>query len=269
MVQFRKSKTFGPVRITVSKKGIGGSIGAGPVRVGIGADGKVRRTIRVPRTGIYDTKVVGQTGTHSKPKTITRARTAGTSVPTVETQLERRPVELRDIKPVVLQEPIIARGYHSAVTFDGWWITIKRTGIKHSTERIPLDHLKRVTWKQPSLIVNGYLQFVVVGDDQPPEGFPAVYGDPNAVVMRKYQVGRFELLRAMLSEALSGGRDDDHAPPATDSAGSVVEPVGAMGAAGTTPPPTAPPNWYPDPVNAGIVRWWNGTRWTEHIQPRR
>ncbi|MGV9667374.1 DUF2510 domain-containing protein [Nocardia niigatensis] len=30
------------------------------------------------------------------------------------------------------------------------------------------------------------------------------------------------------------------------------------------PPPTAPPNWYPDPVNTSIVRWWDGTTWTEH-----
>lgn len=60
MVQFRKSKKIGPVRVTVSKKGISGSVGAGPVRVSKGADGKVRRTLRIPGTGVYDTKVVGQ-----------------------------------------------------------------------------------------------------------------------------------------------------------------------------------------------------------------
>ncbi|MFI8664208.1 DUF4236 domain-containing protein [Rhodococcus qingshengii] len=59
MVQFRKSKTFGGVRITASKKGIGVSAGAGPLRVSRGADGKVRRTVRAPGTGIYDTKVIG------------------------------------------------------------------------------------------------------------------------------------------------------------------------------------------------------------------
>jgi Protein of unknown function (DUF2510) len=30
------------------------------------------------------------------------------------------------------------------------------------------------------------------------------------------------------------------------------------------PPP--PPGWYQDPTAPGL-RWWDGTRWTEHQQP--
>jgi len=30
------------------------------------------------------------------------------------------------------------------------------------------------------------------------------------------------------------------------------------------PPP--PPGWYQDPAGPGL-RWWDGTRWTEHHQP--
>src|SRR5918999_3492958 len=30
----------------------------------------------------------------------------------------------------------------------------------------------------------------------------------------------------------------------------------------------AQPGWYPDPSGpAGQQRWWDGTRWTEHLQP--
>jgi hypothetical protein len=60
VVQFRKSKKIGPFRFTVSQKGISTSAGAGPLRISKGADGKVRRTVRIPGTGIYDVKVIGQ-----------------------------------------------------------------------------------------------------------------------------------------------------------------------------------------------------------------
>ena len=28
-----------------------------------------------------------------------------------------------------------------------------------------------------------------------------------------------------------------------------------------------PPNWYPDPQNPSVVRWWDGRQWTGHVQP--
>lgn len=60
MVQYRRRKKVGPFRFTVSQRGISTSFGAGPFRISKGADGKVRRTIRIPGTGIYDTKVVNR-----------------------------------------------------------------------------------------------------------------------------------------------------------------------------------------------------------------
>lgn len=59
MVQFRRSKKVGPFRFTLSNRGISTSAGAGPLRISRGADGKYRRTVRVPGTGLYDTKVIG------------------------------------------------------------------------------------------------------------------------------------------------------------------------------------------------------------------
>ena len=60
MVQFRKSKKVGPFRFTLTNRGVSSSVGAGPFRLSKGADGKLRRTIRVPGAGLYDTKVIGQ-----------------------------------------------------------------------------------------------------------------------------------------------------------------------------------------------------------------
>lgn len=59
MVGFRKSKKFGPLRFTASKRGLSASAGAGPLRVTRRADGRYQRTVRIPGTGIYDTKIVG------------------------------------------------------------------------------------------------------------------------------------------------------------------------------------------------------------------
>lgn len=29
-----------------------------------------------------------------------------------------------------------------------------------------------------------------------------------------------------------------------------------------------PPGWYTDPDEPADVRWWTGTEWTHHVQPR-
>jgi hypothetical protein len=31
-----------------------------------------------------------------------------------------------------------------------------------------------------------------------------------------------------------------------------------------TPPPVPPPGWHPDPAGQSQLRWWDGTRWSEH-----
>jgi len=59
MVQFRRRKSFGGLRFQASQRGLGVSYGKGPARLSLGADGKVRRTLRIPGTGIYDRKVIG------------------------------------------------------------------------------------------------------------------------------------------------------------------------------------------------------------------
>jgi hypothetical protein len=35
-----------------------------------------------------------------------------------------------------------------------------------------------------------------------------------------------------------------------------------------TVPPTIPAGWYSDPTDAEQLRWWNGSAWTQHVQPR-
>ncbi|MDR7170514.1 hypothetical protein J2W56_004265 [Nocardia kruczakiae] len=274
MAQFRKSKKFGPVRITASKKGLGVSAGAGPVRVGIGADGKVRRTVRLPGTGINDTKVVGQTAKPTKP------RAQATPQPQPEARPEPPPPAPRDIQPLTLQQPITAKGHNGTITFDGWWIDIKRAGMAaklgakingYDSKRIPLNYLARIEWKQPSALINGYLKFVVIGEDSRSNGATAAAANPNAVLVTRQQVKRFEPLRTALSQALSDKRTTTTIQ--AESTRSALADVGTTTAArhpqvaNASPPPAAPAGWYPDTAHPAILRWWDGTAWTERTAP--
>lgn len=59
-IRFRKSKKIGPVRVTVSKSGVGYSVGAKGLRVTQKADGGTRTTMSIPGTGISDVKESGK-----------------------------------------------------------------------------------------------------------------------------------------------------------------------------------------------------------------
>ena len=49
---FRRSKSFGPFRFTLSKRGLGVSAGAGPLRIGRGATSRRTLSVRL-LTGLF------------------------------------------------------------------------------------------------------------------------------------------------------------------------------------------------------------------------
>lgn len=58
--QFRKSKSLGNgIRLNFGKNGIGISGGIKGLRYSKGADGKIRRTISIPHTGLRKTEIIG------------------------------------------------------------------------------------------------------------------------------------------------------------------------------------------------------------------
>lgn len=48
-ITFRRSKNVGPFRLTLSKRGLGVSAGAGPLRVGRSATGRLTTSLRILR----------------------------------------------------------------------------------------------------------------------------------------------------------------------------------------------------------------------------
>ena len=50
--RFSRSISLGPLRINLSKRGVGASVGAGPFRIGRSASGRNYGSARIPGTGI-------------------------------------------------------------------------------------------------------------------------------------------------------------------------------------------------------------------------
>jgi len=77
------------------------------------------------------------------------------------------------------------------------------------------------------------------------------------------------------AERLSQAAAEQAAQPAQMTPDGPLTPYGQAGLAGPAaalpagasgPPPGPPPGWYPDPGGAATQRWWDGSRWTEHVQ---
>lgn len=66
MVSFRKSKKFGPFRLTASTRGLSASAGVPGARATINTRGEVRRTFSVPGAGFYDTNKIATLGRSAK-----------------------------------------------------------------------------------------------------------------------------------------------------------------------------------------------------------
>lgn len=59
-MRFRKSKSFGPFRATLGKRGISTSVGGKGFRISKGSDGKIRSTVGIPGTGLSYTTEHGK-----------------------------------------------------------------------------------------------------------------------------------------------------------------------------------------------------------------
>jgi hypothetical protein len=117
--QFRKYKKVGPLGITAAKGGVGVSIGAGPLRTGLGADGKVRTTVRVPGTGLYNTQVVA--GNSRTPRTQLSRLSSGLPDPTPMTSDDRLVIYRGGEAVEVAQQALAAAATTEVTDRDSGW----------------------------------------------------------------------------------------------------------------------------------------------------
>jgi hypothetical protein len=80
MVRLRKSTSFGPFRVTASKSGLSLSGGVRGARASVNTKGRVRRTVGIPGTGVYDTKQIGTSRRRSDRKARSAAAGGATRV---------------------------------------------------------------------------------------------------------------------------------------------------------------------------------------------
>lgn len=190
MVQFRKSKQAGLFRVTATKKGLGMSVGKGPLRVSVSADGTVRRTISAPGTGVYDTRVVGKLGRVQKD----------THDPEPEVA---RPG--RRLTPARLEPPIRVESSGSVITFDGRTISIEHSGLRAKVNSLRaveyrVEEICGWEWVAPSLTMKGFLRLVVAGQNPGPTKPSVATQDPNAVLVGpKQKTAIIELIEALES----------------------------------------------------------------------
>ena len=66
------------------------------------------------------------------------------------------------------------------------------------------------------------------------------------------------------------GGQNSGAPQAYGQPGYAGPGYGAYGQGAAQPQPGGQPapNWYPDPQNPAMLRWWDGQAWAPHTQPR-
>lgn len=146
-----------------------------------------------------------------------------------------------------------AKGHSGTVTFDGQFVTITREGLLaraahgKGEKKIPIRSISAVQWKEPGALVNGFIQFTIIGGTE----VTARHGnrtisagnDENSVVITKPQAAAMRAMKDEIEAALAG-------------------PVMAI-------TPVGPPaGWYADKQQSDLMRWWDGQQWADVTQPK-
>lgn len=173
-----------------------------------------------------------------------------------------------------------AKGMNGTIAFDGRVITISREGVvarsvHGSGERtIQLSSVSSVQWRnagmaagQLSIVVTGHDDAAMIRLDRGPralmKGAKAATNDPNTITFHRHKQADFEKVRDAIEAAMAGD------PRVVPQFGPTPAPtVPSPQQAPAPPPPQGPPaGWYQDPDGSGYQRWWDGSTWTEHLQP--
>jgi hypothetical protein len=262
VVGFRKSKSFGPFRVTASKSGFSVSGGVPGFRASRNSRGQTRRTVRIPGTGIYDTKVVGGASGTRRSRQTSSAVTLGPEMHVTAVDATGGSHNLRDGDSGVVSAQIVGVKDHSYVAAtaglvpraDGW-VGGLRQGL---------------------LVEQGdeYRALVLIGPDDNPALFRLKKKGAD-LTPRAVDVGRLNkrdrdkwapsfagrsigvVLFVAATPGMPGKAEVRFRPDQLDDDAD-------MTAATASAAPTAREGWYADPQGISSRRWWDGAAWTDH-----
>ncbi len=248
MVTFRKSKKVGPLRFTVSPRGLSTSAGVPGFRVSANSKGEVRRTVSVPGTGIYDTKKIGSGSGRGQQPAADEPDETRTHV----TYVEAGSRDLREDQPGVQTARVVSLSGTA-------WEIAAFAGVE------PLDyggiHGIRDVLLMPD--TDHYNVVLLVLPEDNPSLFGRTETEPKGL-----PIGRLGQADARKWADAFAGRIIRcvvylEAKPGTNGTVQVRFRPDMLDDEDSAPSPA--PGWHPDPTGRGQLRYWNGQQWTEHV----
>jgi len=271
--RFRRSKVFGPLRLTTTKSGLSLSAGGPFGRVSVNTRGQVRETTRVPGVGLYQTRQVATIGGGAHTTRPAAPVIAGGPVSVTAVDATAGVTDLDPASPGVVSLRLVSLVDPTARVAQEVGITKSGDGFTHGSN-------------EGLLMAEGsqWHAFVLIHHEDNPR-LAAAGKDAPALAMHVGRLSAHDTQRwatkfgnrpihvALFIEATPGMEliEARFRPAELDDQ---PEPV-PTSTTGPTPPDPAPASaplpaagWYADTGDPHLWRWWDGAHWTEHTAPR-